>query len=133
MSPSQLINKISLKKQDTILSASLILSITFAISALLGFLRNRFLLSRFFSCCADQLDAYNAAFRLPDLIFKLLVTGALSASFIPVFSRYLHKDKKNGLQNCHHYHKCSFDHLIFTSLAHFYFCCSFFQIDCPGV
>jgi len=96
MSPSQLINKISLKKQDTILSASLILSITFAISALLGFLRNRFLLSRFFSCCADQLDAYNAAFRLPDLIFKLLVTGALSASFIPVFSRYLHKDKKTA-------------------------------------
>ncbi|MBU1129801.1 murein biosynthesis integral membrane protein MurJ [Patescibacteria group bacterium] len=96
MSPNQLINKISLKKQDTILSASLILSITFAFSALLGFLRNRFLLSRFFSCCADQLDAYNAAFHLPDLVFKLLVTGALSASFIPVFSKYLYKDKKTA-------------------------------------
>ena len=81
------------KKQQSILSASLVLGITFAISAVLGFLRSRFLYAEFFKCCADQLDVYNAAFRLPDLIFKLLVTGALSASFIPVFSSYLHKDE----------------------------------------
>ncbi len=88
------IRQISLQKQNSILSATLVLAITFVISALLGFLRSRFLYARFLSCCAADLDAYNAAFRLPDLIFKLLVTGALSASFIPVFSTYLHKDKK---------------------------------------
>ncbi len=86
------------KKQQSILSASLVLGITFAISAVLGFLRSRFLYAEFFKCCADQLDVYNAAFRLPDLIFKLLVTGALSASFIPVFSSYLHKDKDKAYQ-----------------------------------
>lgn len=86
------------KKQQSILSASLVLGITFAISAVLGFLRSRFLYAEFFKCCVDQLDVYNAAFRLPDLIFKLLVTGALSASFIPVFSSYLHKDKDKAYQ-----------------------------------
>ncbi len=84
------------RPQNSISSASIILAITFAISAILGFLRSRFLYSEFFQCCVLDLDAYNAAFRLPDLIFKLLVTGALSASFIPVFASYLHKDKKTA-------------------------------------
>jgi putative peptidoglycan lipid II flippase len=88
------IRSISQKKQSSILSASLVLAITFSISSILGLLRNRFLYAKFFSCCVAQLDVYNAAFRLPDLIFKLLVTGVLSASFIPVFSSYLHKNKK---------------------------------------
>jgi putative peptidoglycan lipid II flippase len=42
------------------------------------------------------LDANNAAFRLPDLIFKLLVTGALSASFIPVFSSHLNRNRQEA-------------------------------------
>lgn len=86
------------KKQSTILSASLVLAITFGISAILGFLRSRFLYAAFYKCCVAQLDVYNAAFRLPDLIFKLLVTGALSASFIPVFSSYLHKNENKAYE-----------------------------------
>lgn len=82
------------RPQSSISSASIILAITFALSAILGFLRSRFLYAQFYQCCVLDLDAYNAAFRLPDLIFKLLVTGALSASFIPVFASYLHKDKQ---------------------------------------
>lgn len=85
-------------KHQSILSASLVLAVTFGLSAILGFLRSRFLYAQFFSCCVADLDAYNAAFRIPDLIFKLLVTGALSASFIPVFSSILHKDEKQAEQ-----------------------------------
>jgi putative peptidoglycan lipid II flippase len=84
------------RPQESISSASIILAVTFGISAILGFLRSRFLYAQFFKCCVLDLDAYNAAFRLPDLIFKLLVTGALSASFIPVFSSYLHKKPKEA-------------------------------------
>ncbi|MBU1117366.1 hypothetical protein KKD37_00190, partial [Patescibacteria group bacterium] len=84
------------QKQKSIFSATIVLAVTFVFSALLGFLRTRFLYSIFFKCCVLDLDAYNAAFRIPDLIFKLLVTGALSASFIPVFTSYLHKDKKQA-------------------------------------
>lgn len=78
------------------MSATIVLAITFGLSAILGFLRSRFLYTRFFSCCVLDLDVYNAAFRLPDLIFKLLVTGALSASFIPVYSAHLHKDPEEA-------------------------------------
>lgn len=83
-------------RHQSILSASVILGLTFVFSAVLGFVRSRFLYAQFFSCCTWQLDAYNAAFRIPDLIFKLLVTGALSASFIPVYSSLLHKDPKTA-------------------------------------
>ena len=98
MSLRERISSLGTRKQSSILSASLVLGVTFAISAILGFLRSRFLYARFFNCCVLDLDAYNAAFRLPDLIFKLLVTGALSASFIPVFSSYLHKDESKAYQ-----------------------------------
>lgn len=90
------ISAITQKKQNSILSASIVLAVTFTISAFLGFLRSRFLYASFFKCCVADLDVYNAAFRIPDLIFKLLVTGALSASFIPVYTSYLHKDKETA-------------------------------------
>ncbi|MCL4384356.1 murein biosynthesis integral membrane protein MurJ [Patescibacteria group bacterium] len=96
MTIKEYIKVVSLRKQSSILSASIVLAVTFGFSAILGFLRSRFLYAHFFTCCAGDLDAYNAAFRLPDLIFKLLVSGALSASFIPVFSTYLHKDEKEA-------------------------------------
>jgi putative peptidoglycan lipid II flippase len=92
------LHALSSRKQSSILSASIVLAVTFGLSAILGFLRSRFLYARFFNCCVMELDAYNAAFRLPDLIFKLLVTGALSASFIPVFSTYLHKDESKAYE-----------------------------------
>jgi putative peptidoglycan lipid II flippase len=96
MTLSQKVQLFIQKKQHTILSASIVLAVTFGLSAILGFLRSRFLYATFFKCCTAQLDVYNAAFRLPDLIFKLLVTGALSASFIPVFSSSLQKDPKKA-------------------------------------
>jgi len=93
---SEHIRSLSQSRQHTILSASIVLAVTFGLSAILGFLRSRFLYAAFFKCCVAQLDVYNAAFRLPDLIFKLLVTGALSASFIPVFSSHLQKDPQKA-------------------------------------
>lgn len=91
---SPFLNRLISKRHQTITSASIVLALAFALSALLGVLRNRFLYAEFFKCCLLDLDAYNAAFRIPDLIFKLLVTGALSASFIPVFSSQLKKEGK---------------------------------------
>lgn len=39
-------------------------------------------------------DAYNAAFSVPDFLYYLLVGGALSSAFIPVFSSYIATDKE---------------------------------------
>ena len=84
------------RRQSSIFSAATILAATFSVSAILGILRDRLLYARFYACCASQLDAYNGAFRIPDIIFRLLVTGALSAAFIPVFSEQLARNKKEA-------------------------------------
>ena len=63
--------------------AAFIIAIAGILSRLLGFVRDRLLASTFGA--GDTLDIYYAAFRLPDFIYGLLVLGALSAAFVPVF------------------------------------------------
>ncbi len=63
------------------------------LSAVLGFIRTRLLIQYFFGNKA-VLDAFWAAFRIPDTIFQLLIVGALSSAFIPIFSKYLEKGKE---------------------------------------
>lgn len=63
-------------------------------SRLVGILRDRVLASTFGA--GDVLDAYFAAFRVPDFLYNLVILGALSAAFIPVFTQYLEKDKREA-------------------------------------
>ncbi|MFH1354129.1 MAG: murein biosynthesis integral membrane protein MurJ [bacterium] len=72
-----------------LISAATILGIASLVSAVVGLLRDRVLATTFGA--GDVLDAYAVAFRLPDLIFSLLVLGALSAAFIPLFTEKLVK------------------------------------------
>jgi putative peptidoglycan lipid II flippase len=43
-----------------------------------------------------ELDAYYAAFGLPDLLFTLIAGGALAAAFIPVFTSFLTREDRSG-------------------------------------
>lgn len=79
------------KKQTSIFSAAVVIMATVAASRLLGLIRDRMLAGRF---TADELGIYFAAFRLPNLIFELLVMGALSTAFIPVISGLIAKNKE---------------------------------------
>ena len=51
-----------------------------------GFVRDYILAGTFGA--GDTLDAYTSAFLVPDMLLQLLILGALSASFIPIFSKY---------------------------------------------
>lgn len=84
------------RKQTNILSAASVIMATVFLSRVLGLLRDRLLASSFFGGREWQLDAYYAAFRIPDMLFQLIVAGALSAAFIPVFSLYLQNDEKQA-------------------------------------
>lgn len=75
-------------RQATILSGAAVLMVTVAASKILGLVRDR-LLAHTFS--PEQTAMFLAAFRLPDLLFQLLIFGAVSVAFIPVFTDYLHK------------------------------------------
>lgn len=64
--------------------AALVLSIASIVSRVLGVLRDRLLAITFGA--GGELDAYYAAFRLPDTVYNLLILGALSAGFLPVLA-----------------------------------------------
>jgi len=81
-------------KSKTIFSAAFILGMAALISRVLGLFRDRLLAGRFGA--GDELDIYFAAFRLPDLIYSILIMGAISSAFIPVFAQYFRKDKKEA-------------------------------------
>ena len=55
------------------------------VSRLAGLLRVH-LVSKYFGQATDAVDAFNAAFRIPNLLQNLFGEGALSGSFIPVYS-----------------------------------------------
>ena len=91
---NKLFNNISMwtsVPSKTVGSAALLIASAGILSRVFGFLRDRILASHFGA--GDVLDAYYAAFRIPDIIYSLLVLGALSAAFIPIFTE-LWADKK---------------------------------------
>jgi len=79
-----MITKLFNSKINSITSAAIIVAAASMASRLLGIFRDRILAGEFGA--GDTLDIYYAAFRIPDLVFNLLVLGALSAGFIPVFT-----------------------------------------------
>ncbi len=84
------------RKSSSILSAATIIAASFLVSAFLGLIRNRLLAARFFGGLEGDLDTYFAAFIIPDTIFQLLVVGAVSAAFIPIYQSYLQKSVKKA-------------------------------------
>ncbi|MFH2019440.1 MAG: murein biosynthesis integral membrane protein MurJ [bacterium] len=81
------------KESSSILSAATIIMFATLLSALLGVIRTRLLIQYFYVDKA-VVDVFWAAFRLPDMVFQIVVVGALSSAFIPVFSKYLDRDQE---------------------------------------
>ena len=68
----------------TIARAGIIVSGAFLVSRVLGWVR-LVVIGNAFGATAE-LDAFIAAFRIPDLIFQLVAAGALSSALIPILS-----------------------------------------------
>lgn len=79
-------------RQNSIISAASVIMLTVFVSRLLGLIRDWLLITRF---TPQDLGVYIAAFRIPNMIFELLVMGALTSAFIPVFTTYLDTKGKN--------------------------------------
>ena len=90
-------SRLTVKLAATILASSTLLS------SLLGFWRDRLLNAAYMPDLeaglpgyAVGLDAYTAAFMVPDFMFAVLVSGALSVTFIPVFNERWAKGNKQS-------------------------------------
>ncbi len=84
-------------KKLTIGNAAVVLGVTGLISNVLGLYRERMIAGTFGA--GPMTDAFYASFRLPDMIFNLLILGALSSAFIPVFVEKV-TEGENDEANC---------------------------------
>lgn len=80
------------KAQKTILSAAVILALSSGTTAILGLFKNRLLASYF--GVSNVLGIFYTADRVPNIVYSVLVVGALSTIFIPVFTES-YKTNKN--------------------------------------
>ena len=122
------------KLNNSITGGAIIIAVFSILAKLLGLIRDRLLASSFGA--GDILDAYYAAFKLPDFIFNTLVLGALSAAFIPIFIE-LHK-ARNKKQDLDHWQMSAammniiFIALSILALVVFVFAHKFVPLIAPG-
>lgn len=80
------------QKKLTVSSAALVLGTTYLASNILGILRERLVAAQFGA--SHMTDIFYASFKIPDVIYNLIVLGAVSAAFIPIFVDHLTENKK---------------------------------------
>jgi len=81
--------------ENTVFQASIMISFFILIARILGLVRDRLFAAQFGA--GPELDTFFAAFRLPDLMYNLVVIGSFASAFIPVFMELKMKgdDKKS--------------------------------------
>jgi len=82
------------QQSKSITGAAILIASAALISRIIGLLRDR-IFAHYFGA-GPVMDAYYAAFKIPDLIYNLLIVGALSAGFIPIFTKLLTSKNKNA-------------------------------------
>ena len=82
-----------MKKLSKLSKVSLLLAVLFGIDKILGVAR-QMIISRQFGLSAE-LDVFNAANNLPDMLFMLISGGALAIAFIPVLTEVLTKEGRS--------------------------------------
>lgn len=71
----------------SIAANAIIVSLAFVLSRILGLVREVVLANQFGTTTA--MDAYVSAFRIPDLLFLVVIAGSFGAAFIPIFGDYI--------------------------------------------
>src|SRR6059058_98734 len=74
-----------------IASAATLILVAYGLSRVLGAVRELVIANTFGT--SHNLDDYRVAFGVPDLLFNLLLAGAISSAFIPVLSEHLAKNE----------------------------------------
>jgi putative peptidoglycan lipid II flippase len=72
--------------------ASLIMMLSIFLSRVIGLLRE--MVIAYIGGASGDVDAYQIAFIVPEILNHIVASGFLSVTFIPIFSRYLSKDRE---------------------------------------
>ncbi len=88
--------KILNSESNSTTGAALLIGGATLLNKVIGVLRDR-IIAHFYGA-GPVTDAYYAAFKIPDLIYNLLIVGALTAGFIPVFTKLFLEEGKDKSQ-----------------------------------
>lgn len=97
-------NRFLNSQTKTITFAAILVSLSTLASSLLALIRDRLLAGKFGA--GEELDIYFSAFRIPDFVYGILITGGITTVFLPVFSEYFGQNKEeawkftNNVLNC---------------------------------
>ncbi len=84
-------------KKNTLARSTGIVASSTLLSRILGFIRDM-LIAKYFGA-SGSLDGFFVAFRIPNLFRRLVAEGALTISFIPVYTEYLvHQGEEEALK-----------------------------------
>jgi len=125
-----MLNNFFNSQTKTINKAALILAASAMFSRLLGVVRDS-LLYRTFGA-GETLDAYFAAFRIPDLVYNILIAGGVVVAFLPLFSEYFLKSKEEAWRFANNVLNIFLLFLVSTSLVFAIFAPFFIKLITPG-
>jgi len=114
----------------TITFAAGILGGSALITGILALFRDRLLAGRFGA--SQSLDVYFAAFRIPDLIYGILIAGGIISVFLPIFSESFGRDKEKAWYFVNTVINCFLVLLIFLCSILVIFAPFFVKLITPG-
>lgn len=114
-----------------IFRASMMLAVFSFMADLVALLRDRILASHFGA--SRSLDIYYSAFKIPDFIFNLLVLGAVSSAFIPVFLEHYRNDREEAWRLGQRFFTFAFTGILVCSIVLFIFMSKLVLIIAPGI
>src|SRR5579872_1156247 len=116
--------------KSRILRASVIIGGFSFIADLVALLRDRILTSHFGA--TRMLDIYYSAFKLPDLVFNLLVLGAVSSAFIPVFIGERKRDEGSAWRVAQNFTSIIFTLVVISAVVLWFFAGYVVTLIAPG-
>ncbi|HWA52232.1 MAG TPA: murein biosynthesis integral membrane protein MurJ [Patescibacteria group bacterium] len=129
---NQILNKskkIFLSEQTSILSAANVIMVMTFSSLILGLLQKRVILTFFDQ---DQFSLFSAAFRLPDLVFSVLVYGMFASAFIPIFTKLLRRGNKEAWETASRTVNICLISFAFFAILIGIFADQFYSLIAPG-
>ena len=118
------------KYTGKVYQAGAILAFFSLASRLVGLLRDRILAGQF--GISTTLDIYYSAFKIPDFIFNLIVLGAVSSAFIPIFIEKYRYDKISAWRLSKNFMSAIFAMILVATVLLFIFMRPLAFIFIPG-
>jgi len=111
-------------------AGSVILGVTTLASYILGLVRDHYFAQVFGA--TRVLDAYNAAFLIPDLLFNILVASGIAAAFIPIFTELLKLDGRRAIRYANSVMSAATGSMIITAVVIIIFANPISALVVPG-